>query len=84
MSSAQTSNHQLGLSKSLEFCVCLTTPGLIKDIQRQHDSYTRIKLSKKLAFFILFLFLFIFLGGWGDCDRYTYSESIYRWTCIFN
>ena len=74
MSSAQTSNHQLGLSKSLEFCVCLTTPFLRKDIRRQHNSYTRIKLSKKVVFFIL---LFFFLRGMGEIAIDIHIQRVY-------
>ena len=56
---------------------CLTTPGLRKDIQRQNDSYTRIKLSKKVVFFI-YLFIFIFLGGGGGMRGIARAIHIQR------
>ena len=83
MSSAQTSNHPLGAVK--EFGVlCLFNDAWS---QKGHSASTRQlylhQAVKEVGVFYFIIFYF-FWGDGGDCDRYTYSESIYRWTCIFN
>ena len=83
MSSAQTSNHPLGAVKKFGV-LCLFNDAWS---QKGHSASTRQLYSHQAVKEVGVFYFIIFFGGegWGgDCDRYTYSESIYRWTCIFN
>ena len=51
--------------------------GLRKDIRRQHDSYTCIKLSKKVVFFIYFFEGGGWEGGGGGIARDIHIQRVY-------